>query len=389
MPKSSTDKQTNKQPCVGYRVLFQLDKVDMAPSWEDIRVALVALLSRFDLDLSQIGATPRLSYEQLELIFYHLMLLVDSNYTKRRFRNIYPAKSKEDQNRFLDTAVQMINDKQLSQKRITISNLRMSGGEPFRSLLESVIYGAMRREQESSRKRFGCDLSLIESSNHKTNTTLEDRLDFMEQLKQEVQDNLEEVERSRRNLETSKETVGEKMRSLSIKLDLDLTSCKRENLQNIRKALLTRLENAAATCKANSNAILEIPIETLQPSEEQSLKSKRTSQLIREARVKLEASEGENIAPEDLRKRLAHLDVRVCSLLNRLQDKQEKANDALLEDPQNLKLYEKFQSEIPLILLPHDCRPNVADLERILSYYPDPNYDDKEIVEVFKRLAEQ
>lgn len=121
----------------------------MALTWGEILNELKQLSPKLDFEL--IGQ--RLTYEDFEKIFHHLFFMIDPAEAKRLFRGvIFPARNKEEQDRFIDTCVRYLNNKRLSSNRVSSSSLRMYGGEPFRRLVGTLIEAANNRKREQAKE---------------------------------------------------------------------------------------------------------------------------------------------------------------------------------------------------------------------------------------------
>lgn len=382
------------------------------PCWHRISYAAKALLTgKFDLDLSQIGATQRLRYEDFEPVFYHLFLLIDPTETKRKFRGLHPARNQEERTRFIDTAVRFINDKQLHTQRVASSQLRMFGGAPFRSLLTSLIKTASERELESLRGRVSIEsqlevdqcgddlvvlvdsLAVVCSSGSATRSTLHELKEQLVEMK--------------KDLANRSQLVQEKWSTLMHRTEgfHSSQSYSQDRVSALCQSQLSRLEAAYGETKQAMERIKSVKLPEsnataglLSTKDNGQSTVKRLSQFIREAKGQFDPDKellreacGANMH-EKIRQQLAEYDSKTLKLIETWREDQEKADEMLLKNPEILEKYNQLQQSIPMIALKpievdanHDVplpdRPSLSDIESILKEYPDPRYDDRQIIE--------
>ena len=383
------------------------------PCWHRISFAAKSLLtSKFDLDLSQIGTTQRLRYEDFEPVFYHLFLLIDPTETKRKFRALHPARNQEERTKFIDTAVRFINDKQLHTQRVASSQLRMFGGAPFRSLVTSLIRTASERELESLRGRVTIDsqfevdqcgndlgilidsLAVICSSGSATRHTLTELVEQLIEMK--------------KDLANRSQLVQDRWSILMHRTDgfHSSHSYSQDRVSALCQSQLSRLEAAYGETKQAMERIksVKLPecnttIDLLSTKDNGQSTVKRLSQFIREAKGQFDPDKellreacGANMH-EKIRQQLADYDSRTLKLIESWREDQDKADEIMLRNPEILEKYNHLQQLIPIISFQpirvnvnHDTplpeRPSLSDIESILKEYPDPKYDDRHIIEI-------
>lgn len=382
------------------------------PCWHRISYAAKSLLSsKFDLDLSQIGTTQRLRYEDFELVFYHLFILIDPTETKRKFRGLHPARNQEEKTKFIDTAVRFINDKQLHTQRVASSQLRMFGGAPFRSLVTSLIRTASERELDSLRGRVTIEsqlevdqcgndlgvlvdsLAVICSSGSATRHTLHELMEQLIEMK--------------KDLANRSQLVQDKWSSLMHRTDGFHSSqtYSQDRVSALCQSQLSRLEVAYGETKQAIEKIKSVKLPEcntttgLSSTKDNGQSTvKRLSQFIREAKGQFDPDKellreacGANMH-EKIRQQLADYDSRTLKLIEIWREDQEKADEMLLRNPEILEKYNHLQQSIPILPLKplevdvnHDLplpeRPSLSDIESILKEYPDLKYDDRHIIE--------
>lgn len=402
--------------------------VDETPTWDGIAYALKSLLCDFDVDLSKIGTTQRLQYEDFETIFYHLFVLIDPSETKRRFRLICAARNQEEKTKFIESSVRFINDKQLHPQRVSSSQLRMFGGEPFRRLTRSLIKAASERELERH------ELSIEEQVElQQCNNNLERLLDYLNEKSNcisntmlELNQSMEHLREARKSLEDSNQAIQDKWSFMADKLaarDERIFSPTKDGVQSatcdsisgsstnnnlnhhqrdvspIVRTLLERLGASHSKTKLAIQRIQSIELpreETLGPGE--SAVRKRLSQFIREVANKFNTSH--ELLPdahqtrlnEQVRQQLVEYDRGVERLIEIWREEENRLDEELLQMADMNDMFAKLEGLIPRIeLKPIGPQKNnnesvkKSEIEKILKDFPDSRYDDEEIVEITKK----
>jgi hypothetical protein len=415
---------------VSSQVVHNQAVADETPSWDGIAYALRLLLCDFSIDLSRVGTTQRLQYEDFEIIFYHLFVLIDPNETKRRFRLICAARNQEEKTKFIESSARFINDKQLHPQRVSTNQLRMFGGEPFRRLMRSLIKAASERELERHEPSIEEQVDLQQCNNN-----LERLLDHLNEKSNsisstmlELNQSMEHLRETRKSLDDSNQAIQDKWLMMSEKLALDdhlspiedssiqLAKCEssisgcsnisnsnssgRRDVSPIVRALLERLGASHSRTKSAIDRIKSIELpkeETLAPGE--SANKKRLSQFIREVAIKFEPSHEllsdaqQTRLNEQVKQQLIDYDQGVERLIEIWREEENRVDKELLQMANMRELFAKLEDLIPKIditpIAPDRKEINhevkVCDIEKILKDYPDSRYDDQEIGEITKK----
>lgn len=333
-----------------------------APTWEFIGLSLKLVLSRYDLDLSNLGSAQRIDHKDFEQIFYHLFMTIDPADTKRKFWSIYPSRNPEERTRFIETSLQMINGKQMSPYRASLAQLKMLGGGPFRRLLGSLIEKAAESEIQHVLKKYpGCSIEV--DSNIDTN------IKRLEKLQRDIADQLPIMKESIKKYKSLQETMNimnhetnETLEMLNIKAFRELDGCKSDakHVKEMFKSLLIRLERTSLRKNAAIQKIKQISI-PVEDSFESNLPTtpnigkKRISEYFKEMREFLALSpdcdRGDNKSKmlDKISERLKNYDDGVDNLITLWEDEQERADEAMLEIPEMRERYEFFEKLIPKI----------------------------------------
>lgn len=379
-------------------------------NWETIGHALRSLFYKYDVDLSGVGKTQRLEYQDFEKIFYHLIAIFDPAECRRKFWTLYPSRNNEEKSKFINETVQFINSKQLSSTRVSASQLRMCGGEPFRRLLTDLIVKAAEFEIATIIKK--TPECLV---NH-TNMDCDEFLNTYGQVGEKVIEKLNLLRETEDKLNLIHEQIDDMDREIDNKWEsqvgevfaqdyfVDQNSFDR--IKDIHKTLVSRLEKSYERCKAASKEIKDIP----KPPETVNLGtppgkmdvSKRVSELFKEMRQRLTLSP--DFTPETSKSklinkithRLIYYDNGVDTLISTLEAEREKADEELLKQPELQERCNFFKSLIPFV----DCKPisfgrsklenpKLSDIRKILDEYSNPKYDDDEIFSYLERNFSQ
>lgn len=363
-------------------------------SWEYIGCALRSLLYRYDIDLSSVGQVQRLEYQDFEKIFYHLAAIIDPAECRKKFWSLYPARDTEERSKFINETVQFINSKLLSSTRVSASQLRMCGGEPFRRLLKDLIIKAAEAEITTITKKLpecfvdaDTDCDKLIDNYEQVGKVVTERLDLLRQSEEKLNLTHEQLDEMEREIDNKWESqVGE--------VFVDQNSCDR--IKEIHKTLVFRLEKSYERCKVASKQIKELPKppENISPGTPSSKidGSKRMSHLFKEMRQRLTLSP--DFTPETnksklinkITQRLIYYDNGIDNLVSTLEAEREKADEALLKQPEMQERCNFFRGLVPFI----GCKPisfgrsqtenpKLSDIREILSEFPDPKYDDGEI----------
>lgn len=370
-----------------------LANIEETPSWDNIHCALRLLFSRFEqLDLTSIGTTQRLQYEDFEMVFYHLFLIMDQTDTKRKFRDIFPARNQEERTKFIQLSVRCINDKQLSSQRVAASQLRMCGGEPFRRLMANLIKAATEKEIHSIRRIAPDCMGLHSSQDIQTKG---ENLDFyidkicqkqqkVKELSNNLKETIDRLKQLKENVNEAKRLHQEKWNFLSTKLDGVSYSYNHRHMQAICRSLFSRLEQANAKSKAATEKIKKIQLPTEGTDDIVSSGKKRLSQFIREVRDQFDSSR----IVDKIGQQLVEYDNGVDKIIETWQEEQERADENLLKNPEIFEKFRFFENIVPKIDLKPighvdntKEKPLLSSIEQILNQFSDPKYDDREIVE--------
>lgn len=385
---------------------------DSTPNWDIIGHCLKSILSKYDLDLSDVGVAQRLEYVDFEKIFYHLFLIIDPVDCRRRFWSIYPARNQEEKSKFFENTTQFINTKQLSSYRISASQLRMCGGEPFRRLLSHLIKKAAELESNSIAKKLAPESQSLEQPDLR----LEECLDSLDELRTILHSKLIELKDKVHEYNDLQETLAEKKRDLDdtwemlttdVLGDTGIYEYSISNMKEIHKLLVAKLEKSNAQCSAAVQKIRQIQVsieDSLNESDMSISKqdtSTRMSHLFKEMREYLtmspECSAGTDASKiiNRISHQLMHYDNGVDGLASLWEEELERADEALLEKPDMKERYQFFENLIPFLdLKPISIEklsietevPKISDLHEILESYLDPRYDNKEILEISKKI---
>lgn len=282
--------------------------VEEAPSWDRIAAALKVLLSRFDIDLSDIRKSHRINYEEFETIFYSLFQLIDPAETRKRFRSISgAARNPEERSKFIELCSRYINDEQMVSQRVTTSQLRILGGESFRRLVESLIKTACARELERSGAED--DTAISDLSQAEIAEELERELTKMQENMARYRDSVDNLRRLKQQVADSNREVAACVNRYQQSLSLDdasSSSCAssgRYDTSAIVRSLLSRLElshKQTGVAMEKINAI-EKPREAAATA---TADRKRLSQFIRETASKFDISQELEVSRTRLNEKL-------------------------------------------------------------------------------------
>lgn len=333
-----------------------------APTWDIIGPSLKLVLSKYDLDLSNIGLAQRIDYKDFEQIFYHLFMIIEPAETKRKFWSIYPSKNPEARARFVETSLQMINVKQMSPYRASLAQLKMLGGDPFRRLLGSLIEKAAECEVQNILKKYPkCDIDI--ETNFESNTRK------LEMLQRDIGDRLPDMKKTLSRFGPMQETLNninsethETLEMLNVKAFRELNNLDSDikHIKGIFNSLRDRLEKNSLRRNVITQRInqVSIPVEDSFDSNLPNSKqkpSKRISEYFKEMREFLALSpqcdkgSGKSNILNKVSERLLDYDDGVNSLVTIWEDEQERSEAALAEVPEMRQRYEFFERLIPQI----------------------------------------
>lgn len=333
-----------------------------SPTWDVIGHSLKLVLSKYDLDLSNIGRTQRIDYKDFEQIFYHLFIIIDPADTKRKFWSIYPSRNPEERTRFIETSLLMINDKQLSPYRASLAQLKMLGGDPFRRLLGALIEKAAECETQHILKKYpGDDLEF--DDNFDSNIKRLDRLQkHIEDRLPHMRDSLSRYGPLLENLNNINLETDEALEMLNVKAFREINSLDSDtkHIKEIFRSLLARLEKSSLRQNAITQKIhqVSIPVEDSFESSFSSSKqnpSRRISEYFKEMREFLALSPECNRdgckskLSNKLSEQLLSYDDGVEALVTIWEDEQERSEAALYELPEMRQRFEFFERLIPKI----------------------------------------
>lgn len=407
--------------------------VDETPSWDAIAYALRSVLCEVDIDLSRIGSTQRLEYEDVERIYYHLFLLINPRETRRKFRLVCAARNQEERNKFIESAVGFINDQQLHPQRVSSAQLRMFGGEPFRRLTASLIKAACEREMERHELSIEEQVELEQCNNDlgRLLDHLSEKMKSISSAEIRLKQSMEYLRELRERVKESNLAILDKKSCLSVKLvhaearsstpapnighksisgcsisgssigggiTYNHPNCQRD-ISLIVRTLLERLGDSLSRTKLAMDRIKSIELpreESLGPGE--TVKPKRLSQFIREVANKFNTSHEELKSEarqtrlnEQVRQQLIDYDRNMERLIEAWREEENRVDEGLLQMPDVRDMFDNLEGLIPKIQLTQigpkgsAADVNVGDIEQILKDFPDPRYDDQEIIEITKK----
>lgn len=331
-------------------------------SWEVIKVSLECLFYKHNIDLSKVGQTQRLEYEDFEKIFYHLMLITDPAECRRKFWTLYPARYPEEKSKFIRETAQFINSKQLSSSLVSTSQLRMCGGEPFRRLLTSLIceaakveMAAISKKQPKSLQEISCNEQVDIKQVGQRLALKEAKLKEKEEKLSQLRDQVDEVEKKIENelgLIQSREVSNP---------PYHLNDLNSDRLKEINSILIEQLEK---TYERSKKAIEEIdklpkPPKTASPKSPSGKVdgSKRMSRVFADLQQRLISNP--NFSPQTnktslnkITQRLLEYDTGVDEMISTLRDLRDRVDENLMRMPGMKEKYDFFSKLIPFIDVP-------------------------------------
>lgn len=386
------------------------NQLEAAPNWDEIKLAArVLILPKFELDLSQLGLAQRMKYEEFELLFHHLFLLIDSQETRRRFKGPYPALDQEGRARFIESAVRFINDKQLHGQRVTSSQLRMYGGETFRRLIGSLIRIASERETAGllSRQSIEEQVGLEQSS-----ASLDILADGIEAIRGNILEIEEGLRASRDALAQLKARMGESKQQADEKWhnltrELKNYSSPRDQWQasNMCTCLLSRLETSSGESKSALEKLKSMRLPHCNGAankshdRSQTNNEKRLSQFIREAKAHLNSNQqveesNPNRLGERMGQQLTDFDEKMTRWLEMLRDEGDQADEVLLKNSEIRERYQQLVRIFPLIGLtpmtaPESVTFDASDfdsLAKVLADFPDFDCNSEQTLQIYQAV---
>lgn len=381
-----------------------------------------------EIDFNQLGASSRIKYEDFERIFYQLLLIIDTQDTKRKFKGHYPARNKEEQNVFIDMVAKAINDRQpqLHSRRVASSQLRMFGGVPFRSLLSSLVRRANEREIEKLKSRLDLQSScksdaasddnvaavLLDNKNDNNKSNLNNYREPLDKLSSRVRSLSEELKLSLERLEKCRDIERDELqqaqelwcqvapaRSMERLVISKLTDYNQEQLNSIFRMDLSRLESIHADLEKALDRVnaISLPKERQQQqhantNDKQAAPVKRLSQFIRDTKSKfdpdreflrdtLQQKGAAACQPDRMLQQLVEHDQQMSQLIEMWRAELELAEEQLLRRPEIMDRYKQFELVIPKINLKRisitmnndqaNTINNKEAIEEILKQFPD------------------
>lgn len=305
----------------------------------------------------------RLDYAVCETIFYQLILMIDPAECRRKFWGIYPSRDADERTRFIENTAQFINGKQLVPYKVTASQLRMCGGEPFRRLLTSLINKAADVEIKANIKRLK-----LKEEEMQISTSWEEILDKQDHTRDIIRERILEFKFVKSRLEELKEKLSDMeselkdtSNSLSEEVYGEISSLNHydeRRLKDMYKILLVRLEKSHSRCKIAAEQIKKTPpLEVIStpiigfPTR----KVRRMSDYFKEMRERLTSSPLINKISE----RIYHYDSRIEAIISNWENDLEKADDEFLRRPEIMEQFEFWSKLIP----PLDIKPVNFDLD--------------------------
>lgn len=380
----------------------------LTPNWDVIGDALKSLFSKYDVDLSAVGQSQRLEYSDFETIYYHLFTIIDAAECRRKLWSTYPARNPEERSKFINNAALVINSNQMIPNRISASQLRMFGGEPFRRIVTALIMKAAETNTASISKRLAAkneDYQLPEGSLEEYCGEIEQVIKLIRLKSTDLDEAVQRFDNDQQAQIDLKEEIQERWVSLmGIEEQLDLSEENIEdNKKTIFKSLLAKLEGSMRSRESAKRAIAVVPKATLMKSNLESPVAKHdTSKRISEYFVNLKRCllASPEYSPDTnqsrvinrISQRLIDYETGVDEICLNLESEKEKADEALMKNPEVQERYKFFENVIPFVnVKPIDLKSDfgktidMAKLREILVKYPDTRYDDEEILNHFDK----
>lgn len=307
----------------------------MDVSWELIDAGLKILFSRNNIETRDLDKTHRLEYTDMEYILYHLFMIIDARTSRKSLSSIYPARNQDDKTRFINNMVMMIN-KQLPREKISASRLRMCGGQPFRVLISSLIKEACHVDMLTRMKRTGLpqpsdiDLHISETRLVREKEILDKEIAELEDMRMKLQD----LRMSQRQIRCSKQVSWDELQNSinsSVEKEFD-----KQDLKRVQRLLMVVLGKTTEGCVSSMNKIAAIQLS--EPRDE----PKRLSYYVRELQAHVNSSNSSHSTIDDY-------DTAMENLIIRLEEKQRRCDERLLQDPKILERYNRLAKIIPFV----------------------------------------
>lgn len=380
----------------------------ITPNWDVIGDALKSLFSKYDVDLSSVGQSQRLEYSDFETIFYHLFAIIDAAECRRKLWSIYPARNPEERSKFINNAALIINSNQMVPNRISASQLRMFGGEPFRRLLTALIMKAAEVETAAISKRLAAEdenYQMPEGSLEEYCSEIEQTIKLIRLKSIDLDELVQKFYNDQQAQQDLNEEIQEKWLSLmgiEEQLDLSVENIE-DNKKSIYKSLLSKLETSMRSRESAKRTIAAVPKAMLTKSSLESPVAKHdTSKRISEYFVNLKRCllASPQYSPDTnqsriinkISQRLIDYETGVDEICLNLELEKEKADEALMKNPEMQERYKYFETVIPFVnVKPIDLKIDsnktidMAKLRELLAKYPDGRYDDEEILDHFDK----
>lgn len=368
------------------------------PSWEIISIALKSLLSRYDLDLSGVGLAQRMEYSDFETIFYHLFNIIDAKESRTRFKRLYPTRNKQDEAKFIELSKDFINNMKIVDKKISSTQLRALGGEPFRKIMASVV-------QKAFRARLGSPGGASSNEVPAGASKLDHLFDSLEKS-QVIKDKTSELDTATEKLNQKTELLLERRAEFkkswdtlnaAICCDTSFPAYTPERMKEIYRSLLDRLDKSIHRIKKASNQMVELPIDNIESPRVGRNSSVDVYREIRE-HLKLENSPTTTkiSTTKEISQQLAEYDREMDILIAKWTVRLEKADEALLRDDQmrdRLKFFEDLLPAIHIEPINFESTPTVdlklTELEDVLKKYCDSRHDRGEMLEALKLIFKE
>lgn len=384
----------------------------LTPDWDIIKDALNSLFANHDISVDSLGQSRRLQYDDFEKVFYHLFTIIDPAECRRKFWSKYPARNRDEQTEFINNVAVIINSSQLIPNRISASQLRTFGGEPFRRIIVALILKATEIESAKLTER-------LETTSEQTKETSLDeyyiRLDKSSELLKKNSKCLDDlVKKFHSYNETYSELeddIQQKWLALmGIDEQLDISEDNvGHNKKTIFKSLLSKLEISMRKRESATKAIMAFRVEVephksrLNSPEKKSADAKRISEYFVNLKRRLLASP--EYSPDTVQsrlinkisQRLVEYETGVDQICLDLEAEKEEAYkrtyEEIMSDPELEERYRSLENLVPSVDLKQiDFESStmeeidMGELRNILSTYPDSRYDvadDEEIVDHF------
>lgn len=312
---------------------------EVTATWDQLYLALQSLFPT--LELGEIP-THRISYEQFEKILIRILMVIDLKACKRKYRSVQSATEKAARDKFLNDACEIINAKGVFAQVVTMKQLKMLGGEPFRRFLSGLIKFTLELELENSSKSLTVvmpdDEQILRSLIKETQQNLSNTLTDLETLESTIS-KLDSDSRYERL------AIEEKWKKMCPNGPKNFDAIK---MREIFKTQLEQLDRVNSQARMATSRVLSIPPPPSSGPKRSEEKQKRCSQSLRELCKRLDTNstdiDGTSQAQtsKQVSRKLEELESGMVELLSDLKKARDRADEQYLRQPRIARLCERF-----------------------------------------------